>query len=61
MKLNDYQENHQLTLKLNHSHCNHLIVVKTSQEVVSSILSALVKKIFKKSMCLPQFWGKEDG
>jgi len=61
MKHNDQQENHQLTLKLNHSHYNHLIVVKTSQEVVSSILSSVVKKILGKSMCLPQFWGKENG
>jgi len=29
--------------------------------VVSSILSSLVNKNFKKSMRLPQFWGKENG
>jgi len=34
MKRNDWQENHQLTSKRNHSHCNHLSVVKT-WEVVS--------------------------
>jgi len=52
MKRNNWQENHQLTLKQNHSHCNHSAVVKTWQEVVSSILPSLVKKIFIKSMRL---------
>ena len=40
-------------LKLNHSYCNHLIVVKTWKEIVSSILSSLVKKNLNKFMCLP--------
>jgi len=35
MKRNDWQENHQLTLKRNNSHCNHLIVVKTWQGFVN--------------------------
>jgi len=34
--------------------------VKTWQEAVSSILSSLVMKNFKKSMRLPQSWGKEN-
>jgi len=47
MKRNDWQENHQLGLKLNHSHCNHLIVAKTRQDVVSSILSSLEENFQK--------------
>jgi len=53
-------EAYQLTLKLNHSHSNHLIVVKTWKEVVASVLSSLVKKTIEKSLrhysLLFHFW-----
>ena len=37
------------------------LLQKLDRRFVSSIFSSLVKKNFKKSLHLPQFWGKENG
>jgi len=60
VKCNNPQENHQLTLKLNHSHCNHLIVVKTWRLSKVSYLH-LWRKMFKNPFTYPHFGVKKMG